>query len=121
MYTDPQAITVSGTALSLPRVPSASPQRIGQFSTSDGNNIISVHQNQSANRFRREFRLTQRKIAVDPISAANKEVSASVIVAFDEPKVGFTDAELIALFTGVVASLTASTNAKVVSLLGGEI
>lgn len=122
MYADPQAITVTGLGtLSLPRVGSKTPSTLGTFATADGNGIISVKQDQTADRFRREYRFTQKKIAVDPISAVNKEVSASVVLVVDEPKWGFTDAELLNIYIGLVASLSASTNAKVVSLLGGEL
>lgn len=122
MYADPQAITVTGLGtLSLPRVGSKTPSTLGTFATADGNGIISVKQDQTADRFRREYRFTQKKIAADPISAVNKEVSASVVLVVDEPKWGFTDAELLNIYIGLVASLSASTNAKVVSLLGGEL
>lgn len=120
MYADPQAVTLSGTGVSLPRVPSAAPTRIGAFQSADGNLAMSVHQNQTANRFRREIRLTQRKIAADPISATNKEVSASIIIVVDEPKVGFSDAELTALWNALSANVQAGTNAQFVRLLGGE-
>jgi hypothetical protein len=94
---------------------------VGTFQTSDGNVVLTVRQDQTANRFRREFRLTRKKVAADPISAVNKEVSASIIIAVDEPKVGFTDAELIADFSAVVTALQAGTNAKLTQLLGGEL
>jgi hypothetical protein len=120
MYADPQSVTVGAVTETLPRVPTTNPTRVGQFSSADGNLILSVHQNQTANRFRREIRLTQRKIAADPISAVNKEVSASVILSIDEPKVGFSDADLLALYEGLVAYAAASSDAAVSKALGGE-
>jgi hypothetical protein len=121
MFADPQSITVSGTTHALPRVPSNSPTRTGNFQNTDGTIVQNVHQNGSRNRARRDFRVTQRKVAADPLTAVNQEVSASVIFSFDEPKNGFSDTELIALFTGAVAQLQAGSNAKLIQLLGGEL
>lgn len=120
-FVDPQSVTISGVAKTLPRVPSGRPENIGKFSGDDGNTVFTVHQNSSNNRCRREFRLTSTKIAADPISSVNKSVTASVIIGIDEPKVGFTDAELIALFTALSAHVSASSNAKLVQLLTGEL
>lgn len=122
MYADPQGITVTGLGtLSLPRVGSKTPTTLGQFATADGNGVIQVKQDQTAARFRREYRFTQKKVAPDPISAVNKEVSASVVLVIDEPKWGFSDTELLNIYTGLVASLSATSNAKIVQLLGGEL
>lgn len=120
-YADPQSITITGTAYSLPRVPSEDQNRIGKFSGNDGNTVVTVHQNSTNSRFRREFRLTSRKVAADPITAQNKELSASCVVVIDEPRYGFTDAELIALYTAITSSLSAGSNAKLVQLLNGEL
>lgn len=118
MYADPQNLTINAAAKTLPRVGSANPNQVGTFRTGDGEFDFRVAQNSTSNRFRREVRLTQRKIAVDPISATNKEVSASIIIAIDEPKVGFTDIELGYLTSAVIAWFTAGNRDK---LLGGEL
>lgn len=120
-FVDPQVVTISGTAKTLARVPSGKEANVGKFSGDDGNTNVTVHQNSTNARFRREFRISSKKVAPDPISAVNKELSASVIIAFDEPKYGFSDAELIALFAAASAALTAATNAKLVQLLNGEL
>jgi hypothetical protein len=118
MYADPQSVTVNAVAKSLPRVGSSSPNKTGQFQTADSEFDFKVSQNGTTNRFRREVRLTQKKVAVDPISAVNKEVSASVIIAVDEPKWGFTDTELGYLTSAIIAWFTAGNRDK---LLGGEL
>lgn len=121
MFADPQTITVGAVPHTLPRVGSPKPQTVGVFTNGDQTMTVNVHQNQTSNRFRREFRVTSSKVAADPITNANTRASASVIIAFDEPKSGFTDAELLDLLTGAVAQLTASTNAKAKQLLAGEL
>lgn len=121
-YADPQSVTVTGIGtVALPRVPSSNPARIGQFQSADGNMVLTVRQDTSAKRFRREIRLTQKKIAADPLTAVNQELSSSVIIVVDEPRSGFSDAELLNLWTGLTALLTASTNAKFNQALGGEL
>ena len=118
MYADPQSVTVNSVAQSLPRQGTATPERIGSFSTADGTFTFDVRQNKSANRFRREVRLTQKKVAADPISAVNKEVSTSVYITVDEPRWGFTDTELGYLTSAIIAWFT---NANRDKLLGGEL
>lgn len=116
MFADPQSVTVNGTAVSLPRISSTG--NLGVFRSADGLINLDIRQAQTANRFRREFRLTQKKIAADPISAVNKEVSASVIIAIDTPKFGFSNTELGYLHAALDAAFT---NAQRDKLLGGEI
>jgi hypothetical protein len=118
MYADPQSVTVNSVAQSMPRQGTATPERIGSFSTADGTFTFDVRQNKSANRFRREVRLTQKKVAADPISAVNKEVSTSVYITVDEPRWGFTDVELGYLTAAII---TWFTNANRDKLLGGEL
>ena len=118
MYADPQSVTVNSVAQSMPRQGSTQPDRIGTFSTADGTFTFDVRQNKTNNRFRREVRLTQKKIAADPISALNKEISSSVMIVVDEPRWGFSDTELGYLTAGILAWFT---NANRDKLLGGEL
>lgn len=118
MYADPQSLTVNGSAKSLNRVGSQNPTKSGAFSTSDGDFTFAVKQDSTANRFRREVRFSQKKIAPDPISAVNKEVSTSVVIVVDEPRWGFTDVELGYLTAAII---TWFSNANRDKLLGGEL
>lgn len=120
-YADPQSVTVNSVAQSLPRIASPAPTTQGVFSTADGTYTYAVRQNSTKDRFRREIRFTQRKVATDPIAAVQKEVSASIIIAVDEPKWGFSDTELGYLIAGVLANLSASSGANQAKLLGGEL
>ena len=118
MFADPQSVTINAVAASLPRVGSSAPQRLGTFQSADGTVRLDVRQDQSQNRFRREVRLTQKKVAADPISAVNKEVSTSVLIVIDEPKWGFSDTEIGYLTAAMVAWFT---NPKRDQVLGGEL
>lgn len=115
MLTDPQSVTINGAATSLPLTNTSPTKR--SYTSADGKTRLDVSQLQTKTRFRREFRLSQVKIALDPLTATNNEVSASVIIAVDEPKVGFSDAELGYLIDSVKAAFTSSTYTKI---LGGE-
>lgn len=118
MYTDPQTLTVNAVAKAAARVSAPNPTTTGVFATADGDFKFAIKQDVTAARFRREARFTQRKIAVDPISATNKEVSTSIIFAIDEPKWGFNDTELGYLTSALIAWLSAGNLAK---LMGGEL
>nr|UJQ85114.1 MAG: hypothetical protein 2 [Leviviridae sp.] len=117
MYADPQAVTVNSVAQTMPRQGTASPDREGLFSTADGTFTLNVKQNKTQNRFRREVRLSQKKVAADPVSAVNKEVSTSVMIVVDEPRWGFSDTELGYLTAAIIAWFS---NANRDKLLGGE-
>lgn len=113
-FNDPQSITVSGTAVSLPRVSSG--VNSGGFASNDGNRKLSVSHTYGK-RTRRQYRMDFQKIAADPLTAANTRFSGSVYIVVDQPTVGFTVTELQNEIAGFLASLTAAQQAK---LLGGE-
>lgn len=115
MLTDPQNVTINAVATPLPRVSNGATQNV--YTSADGSTSMTTKQNSTASRFRREIRLSQRKIAADPISAVNKEIGASVYLVIDEPRAGFTDAELGFLIDALKAWASAANYNKV---LGGE-
>lgn len=115
---DPQSITVSGTASSLPRTGSGATS--GVFSTPDGGLVLTVS-HQSSKRYRRSARLTSSKIVPDALQPnVNTPVSASVFIVADVPKMGFSVAEQVALVAALAKWLTDTTNANTTRLLGGE-
>jgi hypothetical protein len=118
-FADPQSVTVSGTAISLPRVSQGIDS--GGFKSSDGNTALTVgHKNGPRNR--RTIRLQSTKVGADPLlSGANNYYSMSTYLVVDTPKVGFTVAEAKAVVDALVAYLSASTGANVTKLLGDEI
>lgn len=115
MLADPQSVTVNAVAVSLPRTKQDPAQNI--YTSADGNTSMTTKQNVTASRFRREVRLSNRKIAADPISAVNKEIGLSVYLVIDEPRTGFSDAEIKYYIDALKAWLTTANQDKV---LGGE-
>lgn len=115
MLADPQSVTVNAVAIPLPRTSNG--PTVNGYTSADGNQGMTTKQNITATRFRREVRLTQKKIAADPISAINKEIGLSVYLVVDEPRTGFSDAEIGYQIDALKAWLTSTNYNKV---LGGE-
>lgn len=115
MLADPQSVTINGVATSLPRTSAGPTQNV--YTSADGNTTMTTRQNATSQRFRREVRLSQRKVAPDPISAVNREIGVSVYLVIDEPKAGFTDAEIGYLIDALKSWATSTNYNKV---LGGE-
>jgi len=119
MLSDPQSVTpTGGSAVSLPTVGRGLNQSI--YQSADGNTVLTISHN-LGKRKRTQVRLDFSKIAADPlISAQNIKYSMSAYMVIDTPITGFTVAEAMAQAGGLLAYLSASTNAKVTSVLGGE-
>lgn len=115
MLADPQSVTINAVATSLPRTTQSA--GVNVYTSNDGNTSMTTRQSTTASRFRREVRLSQQKVAADPISALNKQLGASVYLVVDEPKFGFTDVEIGYLIDALKAWLTSTNYNKV---LGGE-
>lgn len=117
-FSDPQSVTISGAANSLPRVSSG--ENSGSFQKNDGTVKLSVS-HQYGKRTRRTIRLEHSKIAPDPlISSTNIKYSMTCYVVVDVPATGYTVAEATAVVEGLMTYLTASSNAATTKLLGGE-
>jgi hypothetical protein len=117
-YADPQTVTISGTPITLARTGSGIGQ--GTFGANDGATLMEVRQS-SGKRFRRTIQVATKKYTTDPARPAeNIPVSASVRLIVDAPVQGYTAADLEAILVGFFANLTASTNANIKKLLGGE-
>lgn len=117
-FADPQSVTISGAANSLPRVSSGT--NSGSFQKDDATVKLSVS-HQYGNRIRRVIRLDHSKVAADPLLAGNNvKYSMFTHLVVDTPEVGYTVAEAKAIVDALVAYLSASTGARVTQLLGGE-
>jgi len=112
---DPQSVTINAVATSLPKVVNGPNQNV--YTSADGVTSLTTKQNITSARFRREVRLSQHKVAADPISGLNKDLGLSVYLVVDEPKSGFSDTEIGYLIDALKAWLTSTNYNKV---LGGE-
>lgn len=67
------------------------------------------------------IRVDMSKVTADPFKPSeNVKVSTSCYVVFDVPPAGYTNAELLAGWVGFRTLLTASSDAIITKLLGGE-
>lgn len=115
MFADPQ--TVVGN--SCPRI------KIGDqnatYRNAAGTIQLRISHQPSKSRVRRMIRIDQTKIAADPISAVNQQISAGVYFVVDSPANGsFTNAELVSLVAGLMTFVSEDTYGATNKLLGGE-
>lgn len=115
---DPQSITIGGTTTPLPRT------SVGvngsEYLSADG--LIKLAANSAyGRRTRRVLRVDHSKITSDPfLPAQNVKVSMSNYIVFDTPVAGYTNAEILAVYVGLKTLFSASSDATISKLLGGE-
>jgi len=115
---DPQSITISGSTISLPRVSTGNKQ--SEYLSSDGLTGLKLASSYG-NRTRQTVRLDLKKVSADVyLPSQNVERSMSCYLVFDRPVQGYTNADALAAFVGFNTLVTASTNAVITKLLGGE-
>lgn len=114
MLADPQTVTVSAVAQDMPATYRGANE--SKYTEDVGEYDLHIS-HQYGTRNRRVVRLNHTKIAADPITAVNASVSASMYLVIDEPKWGFTDAELESDLLGFFTWLDSAARAKI---LGGE-
>ncbi|DAD51745.1 coat protein [ssRNA phage Esthiorhiza.2_18] len=118
MFSDPQSVTIGGVATSLPRVGSGIGN--GVFSTPDSATTLTVSHSYGK-RNRRTAKLATKLLATDPITPSNNiPVSGAFYVVADFPVQGITPDQQKDLAAALAVWLTASTNANLIKLLGGE-
>jgi hypothetical protein len=117
---DPQSITISGSTIPLPRTFSSGDE--SAYTSSDGLVKLSVSHNLvKQGRARRLLRIDHSKVASDPFKPSeNVKVNMANYVVFDVPPAGYTNTEILAVYTGCKTLFTATSDAVITKLLGGE-
>jgi len=117
-FTDPLSITISAVTTPLPRISVGDDE--SEYQSGDG--LIKVTASHSyGKRTRRVLRVDTSKITADPFKPAeNVRVSMSNYIVFDVPPAGYTPTEALAVYTGFKTLFSASSDAMIVKLLGGE-
>lgn len=112
---DPQSVTISGNATSLPRTGLALDE--GEFTDSTGQVRLSV-KHSTARRNRDIIKLQKSAIVSDPlVPSVNQNVSFSAHIVLDRPLNGVSIADAVALATALVAW---ATTANLTKVAGGE-
>lgn len=116
MFTDPQSISVSGAAKSMPRVSVGGNSAV--YKTADGNLTYTIS-HAYGKRIRRTVRLDSRKVAADPLlDGVSRPYSMSAYIVVDHPDIGFTNAELEANTKALVDELAEA--GVLTKIFGGE-
>jgi len=117
-FTDPQSVTISAVTTPLPRVSVGN--NTASYLSADG--LIKLSASHAyGRRSRRVLRLDHSKLTADPfIPAQNTKVSMSNYIVFDVPPAGYTNADVLAVYVGFKTLFTATSDALITKLLGGE-
>ncbi|DAD52058.1 TPA_asm: coat protein [ssRNA phage Gephyllon.1_3] len=117
-FTDPLSVTIAAVTTPLPRV-SVGDDR-SEYQSADGLILLSASHDYGK-RTRRVLRIDTSKLTSDPFKPAeNVKVSMSNYMVFDTPPAGYPAAEALAVYAGFKALFTASSDAMIIKLLGGE-
>lgn len=117
-FTDPQSITIAGVTSSLPRVSTGSGQ--SWYQSADGL-IRLTASSQYGKRTRRVLRIDHSKVSPDTfIPTQNVKQSMSNFLVFDLPPAGYTNAQALEVYAGFKTLFTATSDALITKLLGGE-
>jgi len=118
MLTDPQTITIDGTAISMPLVSSQGTTSL--YRSADGLHRLKVSYTESKNNTRYLLRYEEDAVAADPISSLNQKVTAAVYLVIDQPTFGIDDARLVKVITGMKTWLNTGSGLLVERVLGNE-
>lgn len=115
MFTDPQSVTIDGTAYSMPRISSDGTKAL--YSEAAELLKMTVSHQESKGRTRRMVRLDRRVVAADPLTSVNEYKSCGVYLVIDEPEFGFSDDAIDDIVQGFKTWLS---TANVLKVLGSE-
>jgi hypothetical protein len=116
---DPQSITITGVANSLPNVSRV--DRNATYSKDDGNVVEKITHSVGKARTRHSVRLDLSKVAADVyIPTQYRRLGSSFIFTVDVPNEGFSVTEQKDAVVGLFNQLTATSNAMLIKILGGE-
>jgi hypothetical protein len=117
-FTDPLSITISAVTTPLPRTSVDEDESL--YTSSDG--LIRVTASHDiGKRTRRLLKVEHSKLTSDPFKPTeNVRVSMSHYIVFDVPPAGYSATEQLAVYTGFKALYSATSDALITKLLGGE-
>lgn len=114
-FTDPQSLTIGGTATSLPRTGFGPSE--GSFRSADGQTTFVVRHS-AGKRTRHNVLVRQDKTVADPlIPSQNRPVSFQASLTLDLPNSGVAAADVLALAKALV---TWASDANLAKMVGGE-
>ncbi len=118
MLPDPQSVTVSGTAISLPRIEERANTHV-YFNRAENVHLYVTQTIDKKGVLRSSVSLTDADIVTDPITGIKAQPAYSVNINFVQP-IGVDSAKVEALYDGLTTGLQASTKALLRKILAGE-
>jgi hypothetical protein len=120
MLADPQSITVSGSASSLPRTSAGDNTAV--YTAADGNTQMTIkHTYTSKNRLRTLIRFGFRKISASPlITGTSIQYDDSISITINRDLTGYSPADVVAQMTGIVGLISASSYAFTTAVGAGQ-
>lgn len=118
MLTDPQSVTIGGTASSLPKLEETANKHT-YSNIADGVDLFVTQQVAKDGRRRASYVLQKSVVVTDALTGIKSRVPHSVGFSISYP-VGVPSADVEALFTAATAALSAGTNALLKKIIGGE-
>lgn len=115
MFSDPQSVTINGSAVSLPRTSNGINTNV--YSEADGDLVLTIKQTKTNARNRREVRVADTTTYANPLTGLSTREGLSVYLVIDEPHEGFDNTAIKQVVEGLKAWLTEANQDKV---LGGE-
>lgn len=118
MLADPQAVTISGTAITLPKLEER-PETNVYSSRNDGVDLFVTQKVDKKGIARSTTSLTKSSIITDPLTGLKSKVPYSISISSMAP-VGVTVAEVEALYDAATTALEATSKSLLKKILGGE-
>jgi len=118
MLTDPQSVTISGTASSLPKLEQRADTSV-YSNVADGVDLYVTQKGAKDGRRRATSSLQKSVIVTDPITGLKSRIPYSVSVGVSYP-IGVATADVVALYTAESSALSATSNALLTKIVNGE-
>lgn len=118
-FTDPQSITIDGSAVSMARVLTGT--STGRFVSADQGVRLQADPRQTSRRRRNVARVDKDfSVPVPGSSGLTTIEGVGVSLLIDRPRAGVSDADVQKLASGFLTWLTANTNANLLKIINGE-
>lgn len=122
-FADPQSVTFPAPLAGTHSLPLVSRGVQGAtYTNADGTvSLTASSQKTGKSRVRRVLRLDHQKYSASPLLPSQNVInSMSCYLVFDIPVGGYSNAEALAIYTGLKTQMTATSDALITKLLGGE-
>lgn len=118
MLSDPQSVTISGTASSLPKLEQRADTSV-YSNVTDGVDLYVTQKVAKDGRRRTTASLQKSIIVTDPVTGLKSRLPYSVSVGTSYP-IGVVATDVVALYTALTNALEATTNALLTKIVNGE-